>query len=122
MNVIHLVRKSNRPGIIGEHMLVITQFNPHTGIPRFFHVLKGNTNSLFTHPNRILASLQAGQNPVHNGLAQMWRRLTPQQFINRIPNISRNFKPLPVLSVRNRPSKTSNRRRPKTPNSNVNNR
>lgn len=120
MNVVHLVRRSNTPGIIGEHMLIITEFWPGTGIPRYFHELRNNTN-LYSKSNGILASLQAGQNPVHNALAQIWRRHNPQQFTLRIPFLVQHFKPMASSAARNVRSRTSNRRRPKTPNSNRNN-
>lgn len=120
MNVVHLVRRSNTPGIIGEHMLIVTEFWPGTGFPRYFHEIRNNTN-LYRKSNGILASLQTGQNPVRNGLAQFWRRLTPNQFTTRVPFIVQHFKPLRSSAARNVRSRTANRKRPRTPNSNRNN-
>ena len=120
MNVIHLVRRTNTPGIIGEHMLIVTEFQPGSGMPKYFHELRNNTN-LYRKSNGIITSLQAGQNPVRNGLAQFWRRHTPNQFTARIPFLVQHFKPLASSAARNVRSRTSNRKRPRTPNSNRNN-
>jgi len=120
MNAIHAPRRSNTPGIIGEHLLLVVEFWPGTGFPRYFHEIRNNTN-LYRKSNAVLASLQAGRNPVHNSLAQFWRRLTPNQFRARVPFLEQHFKIMRLLYGRNVRSRTSNRKRPRTPNSNRNN-